>query len=760
MDQLWLWVGFNAFVLAMLAIDLGVFHRSAHEVSVKEAAIWSTVWVALALGFNYGIYHFMGEQAGLEFLAGYLIEKALSVDNIFVFVLIFSYFRVPPKYQHRVLFWGILGALVMRGVMIGLGAYLIHHFEWVLYVFGAFLVWTGYRMARQDERAIEPEANPVIRLVRRLVPVTGTYHGPSFFIREPAGIGGPARRLATPLFVVLVLVETTDLIFAVDSIPAVFAVTRDPFLVYSSNVFAILGLRALYFLLSGVIGKFRYLKFGLSVVLIFVGAKMLLADVYKVPIGLSLGVIALVIAPRSSSRSSSRRPRPLMIGLRRKDLNPWIRHIVLHRSCRQPTGTGLATEEPKGVSHVAVGVSMPERARHKKSIMARQEGQRMPPRAARTGGGRPQEGRVTAARERRPCRWRNTARSATSPGPASRRARRRRSRTSSRSSSCRSTTPRSMHYDFRLEADGVLKSWSVPKGPSMDPAVKRLAVQVEDHPIGYATFEGTIPQGQYGGGTVTIWDHGTYESLMDQKAEPQTAAEAIEAGRIEFVMHGERLKGKFALIRMKPRGKGKPQWLLMKLKDEFAEAGSEESPEARGEAQGRRQGGRPGPHEPDGKAPKTVELTHPDRVIYPEAGLTKADVFAYYEKVADRLLPFLKDRPITLERLPEGLAEEAPHFWQKDTPDYYPDWIPRIELETERGKTVHYALVNDKATLLYLVNQGTLPSTSGRRGSKDLDRPDFVLFDLDPGKALVRRRRRRGEGHQGDARRARASSRS
>src|SRR3954464_4859421 len=280
----------------MLGIDLGVFHRSGHAVSVKEAALWSTVWVMLALGFNYGIYHFRGEQAGLEFLAGYLIEKALSVDNIFVFVLISSCFRVPPKYQHRVLFWGILGALIMRGVMIGLGAYLIHRFAWILYIFGAFLVWTGYRMARQDERAIEPEANPVIRLVRRLVPVTGSYRGPSFFIREPAGSEGVTRRLATPLFVVLVLVETTDLIFAVDSIPAVFAVTRDPFLVYSSNVFAILGLRALYFLLSGVIGKFRYLKFGLSVVLGFVGAKMLLADVYKVPIGLSLGMIALVIA--------------------------------------------------------------------------------------------------------------------------------------------------------------------------------------------------------------------------------------------------------------------------------------------------------------------------------------------------------------------------------------------------------------------------------------------------------------------------------
>src|SRR3954453_5016017 len=296
MDQIWLWVGFNAFVLAMLAIDLGVFHRSAHEVSVKEAATWSAVWVALALGFNYGVYHFMGEQAGLEFLAGYLIEKALSVDNIFVFVLIFSYFQVPPKYQHRVLFWGILGALIMRGVMIGLGAYLIHRFHWILYVFGAFLVWTGYRMARQDERPIEPEANPVIRLVPRLMPVTGTYHGPSFFIRESASRpGASARLVATPLFVVLALVETTDLIFAVDSIPAVFAVTRDPFLVSASNVFAILGLRALYFLLNGIIGRFRYLKFGLSVVLIFVGAKMLLADVYKVATGLSLGIIALVI---------------------------------------------------------------------------------------------------------------------------------------------------------------------------------------------------------------------------------------------------------------------------------------------------------------------------------------------------------------------------------------------------------------------------------------------------------------------------------
>jgi bifunctional non-homologous end joining protein LigD len=292
-----------------------------------------------------------------------------------------------------------------------------------------------------------------------------------------------------------------------------------------------------------------------------------------------------------------------------------------------------------------------------------------------------------------------------------------------------------LHYDFRLEAGGVLKSWSVPKGPSMDPAVKRLAVQVEDHPIGYASYEGEIPQGQYGGGTVKIWDRGTYESLMDRKAEPQTAGEAIDAGRIEFVMHGERLKGKFALIRMKARGKGKPQWLLMKLKDDFAEAGSEETskPAARPKAVAKEAAPTRGRRTTE--APKAVELTHPDRVIFPDAGLTKEDVFAYYEKIADRLLPFLQDRPITLERLPEGLAEGAPHFWQKDTPDYYPDWIPRIELETERGKPVRYALVNDKATLLYLVNQGTLTFHVWASRVRDLERPDFVLFDLDPGKA-------------------------
>ena len=293
MDQLPLWLGFNAFVLAMLALDLGVFHRRAHEVSLREAATWSVVWVTLALLFAAGIHRFMGAQAGLEFLTGWLIEKALSVDNIFVFVLLFSYFRVPPKHQHRILFWGILGALVMRGAMIAAGAALVTRFHWVIYVFGAFLVVTGIRMALQTERDIEPEANPVIRLVRRLIPVTGAYDGQRFFTR--AEIGGRVRLAATPLFVVLVLVETTDVIFAVDSIPAIFAVTRDPFLVYTSNVFAILGLRALYFLLAGVIHRFHYLKLGLSAVLVFVGAKMLASDLLTIPVGISLGVVGLLI---------------------------------------------------------------------------------------------------------------------------------------------------------------------------------------------------------------------------------------------------------------------------------------------------------------------------------------------------------------------------------------------------------------------------------------------------------------------------------
>jgi tellurite resistance protein TerC len=293
MNTLWLWVGFNLFVLAMLAIDLGVFHRKAHAVSIREAATWSAVWVALSLIFNYGVYHFLGAQRGLEFLTGYLIEKALSVDNIFVFVLLFSYFRVPAKYQHRILFWGIIGALIMRGAMIGAGAILISRFHWIIYVFGAFLVITGIRMAFHDDEDIEPESNPVLKLVRRTMPVTNIYHGQKFFVREERR--GKMKMVATPLFVVLVLVETTDLIFAVDSIPAIFAVTTDAFIVYSSNVCAILGLRALYFLLAGIIHKFHFLKLGLSVVLVFVGTKMLITEWYKIPVVVSLIVVAAIL---------------------------------------------------------------------------------------------------------------------------------------------------------------------------------------------------------------------------------------------------------------------------------------------------------------------------------------------------------------------------------------------------------------------------------------------------------------------------------
>jgi len=293
MDQLWLWIGFNAFVLAMLAVDLFVFHREAHEVRPREAAAWSVVWIVLALLFGAGVYVFMGREAGLEYYTGYLIEKALSVDNIFVFVLIFTSFGVPARYQHRVLFWGILGALLMRGAMIAAGAYLIQQFHWIIYIFGAFLVFTGIRTAMHDAADFDTESSLPIRVIRRLMPVTNTYHGQRFFVREQGH--RRSRLMATPLFVVLALVETTDLIFAVDSIPAIFAVTQDPFIVYSSNVFAILGLRALYFLLADVIHRFHYLKAGLSTVLVFVGLKMLAIDVYKMPIGISLGVIALVL---------------------------------------------------------------------------------------------------------------------------------------------------------------------------------------------------------------------------------------------------------------------------------------------------------------------------------------------------------------------------------------------------------------------------------------------------------------------------------
>jgi len=287
--SLWLWAGFNVFVLAMLALDLGVFHRKAHAVSLREAGIWSAVWIALALIFNLGVWKFLGPQPGVEFLTGYLIEKSLSIDNIFVIALLFAYFKVPDAYQHRVLFWGILGALAMRAGFILAGAALLERFHWIIYVFGGFLILTGIKMAFAPEQGLEPEKNPVVRLVRRLMPVTSDFRGPAFFVRE----GG--RRAATPLFLVLVMVEFTDLVFAVDSIPAIFAVTRDPFLVYTSNVFAILGLRSLYFLLAGVMDRFQYLKLGLAAILVFVGAKMALVEWVKVPAAISLGVIAAIL---------------------------------------------------------------------------------------------------------------------------------------------------------------------------------------------------------------------------------------------------------------------------------------------------------------------------------------------------------------------------------------------------------------------------------------------------------------------------------
>jgi len=298
-ESIWLWAGFNAFVLFLLALDLGVFHRKAHAVSMKEAIIWSIVWISLSLLFNLVIYLFWDKmvpnssytngEAALAFLTGYLIEKSLSVDNIFVFILIFTYFAVPDRYQHRVLFWGILGALIMRGTLILVGSVLLETFHWVIYVFGAFLIFTGIRMARQQDEELNPDENPVVKFFRRFVPVTENYEDDKFFFRR-AG-----KLFATPLFLVLLVVESTDLVFAVDSIPAIFAVTRDPFIVYTSNVCAILGLRALYFLLANVMHQFEYLKLGLAVVLSFIGVKMLLIDIYKIPVAISLAVVASVL---------------------------------------------------------------------------------------------------------------------------------------------------------------------------------------------------------------------------------------------------------------------------------------------------------------------------------------------------------------------------------------------------------------------------------------------------------------------------------
>jgi integral membrane protein, TerC family len=289
--SIWLWAGFTLFILAMLALDLGVFHRKAHAVSFKEALGWTAIWITLALLFGAGVWQIAGHEKALEFYTGWLIEYSLSVDNVFVFALIFSYFAVPPAWQHKVLFWGVLGALVMRLAMIGAGVGLISRFNWVLYLFGAFLIFTGIKMAFRQSERIHPEHNPVVRCFRRLVPVTSDYRGDNFVVRE----GG--RSWATPLLAVLVCVEATDLMFATDSIPAIFAVTLDPFIVYTSNVFAILGLRSLYFVLAGAMALFHYLKLGLGVILAFVGVKMLLAHTaWRIDTLSALLVVATVIA--------------------------------------------------------------------------------------------------------------------------------------------------------------------------------------------------------------------------------------------------------------------------------------------------------------------------------------------------------------------------------------------------------------------------------------------------------------------------------
>ena len=283
------WTAFIAFVLLMLALDLGVFHRKSHEVKIKEALIWTAVWISLALIFNYGIYIFMGKQKAIEFLTGYVIEKSLSIDNLFVFIMLFTYFNVDTKYQHKVLFWGILGALVMRAIFIFAGVALISKFHWIIYIFGAFLIFTGIKMVFHNDQKIEPDKNPLVRLFKKFFPVTEEMHDGKFFVRINA------RTYATPLFVVLLIVEFTDLFFAVDSIPAILAITNDTFIIFTSNVFAILGLRALYFALAGITKYFYYLKYGLSAILVFVGVKMTIVDLYKIPITYSLLVISGIL---------------------------------------------------------------------------------------------------------------------------------------------------------------------------------------------------------------------------------------------------------------------------------------------------------------------------------------------------------------------------------------------------------------------------------------------------------------------------------
>jgi tellurite resistance protein TerC len=289
-ESIVLWGTFNLFVLAMLALDLGVFHRKSHDVTLREALTWTCVWITLAMFFNLFVNFYFGKEKAIEFFTGYLIEKSLSVDNIFVIIMIFSYFKVPSAYKHKVLFWGIRGELVMRVIFILSGIELIHRFHWLIYIFGGFLVVTGIRMLTSGDAKLEPERNPIVKMARKLFRFTPSFEGDKFFVRKDATLW------ATPLFLVVILIEATDLIFAVDSIPAILSISDDSFIVYTSNVFAILGLRSLYFALAGVEQYFQYLKYGLSAILIFVGAKMCLADLFKIPVEVSLIVIVFILA--------------------------------------------------------------------------------------------------------------------------------------------------------------------------------------------------------------------------------------------------------------------------------------------------------------------------------------------------------------------------------------------------------------------------------------------------------------------------------
>jgi tellurite resistance protein TerC len=289
-EQTILWGSFSLFVIGMLSLDLGVFHRKSHSVSVKEALTWTSVWIGLAMIFNLFVYYYFDKAAALEFFTAYVVEKSLSIDNIFVIIMIFSYFRVPDTYQHKVLFWGIFGALVMRVIFIFAGIELIHKFHWLIYVFGGFLIVTGARMIFGEDKPMEPERNPIVKLVRKMLPVTESFEGDKFFVKRDD------RLWATPLFIVVKLIEGTDLIFAVDSIPAIISISDDPFIVYTSNVFAILGLRSLYFALAGIEKYFTYLKYGLATILVFVGFKMVIADLYKIPVEMSLIIISFLLA--------------------------------------------------------------------------------------------------------------------------------------------------------------------------------------------------------------------------------------------------------------------------------------------------------------------------------------------------------------------------------------------------------------------------------------------------------------------------------